>query len=317
MRVGISTALLGLAWFVVVNAAVSLVAIAWSRTLDDTVAADPGRARRLLVIRFVPFVTAAVVAAALFAPAHARLEPAVADEAYGLLLLTLAATGATIFLRSALRVGAVTAASFRLSAWIRAQSRAVDTGEWIETRVLPGIALAGVIRPRVLIGTRARQVLSAAELEVAVAHERAHQRSWDNLARVLMRCVPDLFGGTSAGRRVERLWEAEAECLADARAAQGSQARARRLASALLKIARLAGRSGYPRYGSVWSTFHQPALLETRIRLLVGETSPDLAPRHQMVPWMGLAVALIAAAWFSGLPVELHYLTERLVEALP
>jgi beta-lactamase regulating signal transducer with metallopeptidase domain len=187
----------------------------------------------------------------------------------------------------------------------------------LEIPLLPGIALAGVIRPRVLIGSSARDVLTAPELDVAVAHEIAHWHAGDNVARVLMACIPDVFSLTSSARRVERLWEGEAECLADARAVAGSPERATRLASALVKVARLVARPGDVAWSPGWSSFHHAALLETRVRLLIRR--PPVPERVGGVALKAAAAlaALVAAAWLGGVPYALHTVTEALLMVLP
>ena len=182
-----------------------------------------------------------------------------------------------------------------------------------EVPLLPGIALAGIVRPRILIGTPARRLLSGEELEVALAHELAHQEMGDNVTRMLMRSAPDFLAGTPAARRLESLWDGEAECLADAAAVGDSPTRAAQLASALVKIGRLA--AGTPQWSPEWSALHHPALLELRVRRLVSGT-PVVAGSSR---WFRLATALSAAAvtvsWSLGLPTELHWLTERLLHS--
>jgi hypothetical protein len=66
-----------------------------------------------------------------------------------------------------------------------------------------------------------------------------------------------------------------------------------------------------------WSTFHHPALLEVRVRLLVSDTRvmPDIAHRGRTAATCGATV--VAAAWLVGLPQQLHRLTESLLALLP
>lgn len=180
---------------------------------------------------------------------------------------------------------------------------------------LQGVALAGIFRPRILIGSAARRVLTRDELRLAVAHERAHQRAWDNLSRALIRCAPDVFRWSPQARRVERLWEAEAECLADAAAVAGSPVRATRLASALIKVARLA--SGERAWVPGWSTFHHPALLETRVRLLVSTTTVARPSANAVRAAAAGGMAVVATAWLAGLPQGLHRITEAILVLLP
>jgi beta-lactamase regulating signal transducer with metallopeptidase domain len=179
--------------------------------------------------------------------------------------------------------------------------------------LLKGIALAGVLRPRVVVGTEARAVLTGAELEVAIEHERAHLRARDNRTRALIWCTPDFLGFTSVGRRLERLWDAQAECLADARAVNGDRERASSLASALVKVARLRA----PRAAcATWSLFHQPALLETRVRLLVDRHPAEVATDRAAGRVVLLAAAAVAIAWLLEFPPALHHLTELAIRAL-
>ena len=182
-----------------------------------------------------------------------------------------------------------------------------------EVPLLPGIALAGIMRPRILVGAPARRLLSEDELDVALAHELAHQQNGDNLTRVLMRCTPDFLGGTRTARRLEALWAGEAECLADAAAVGASPARATHLASALVKIGRLA--AGGPQWSPEWSALHHPALLELRVRRLVSGTTVEPGSSRWFRVAAALSAVAVAAAWSLGLPTELHWLTERLLHS--
>jgi hypothetical protein len=311
MTVLASAAVLCLAWFAALNAVLSLAAWAACRRAVRGVSVDPRRARALVLLRLFPSAAAAAIAVLMFLPAHVRLEPVDADEAFGAVVLALAATGFLLLVVAAGRLRAVAAGSIRLMRCARVPAGA--RRPIAELPVFAGVALAGVLRPRVVIGAAARRALSPAELDAAVAHELAHRRSRDNLTRTLMFCVPDLFRLTPAAARLERLWAAEAECLADARAAAGDPERAAALASALIKVARVAA-VGRDRMGSLgWSTFHQPDLLAIRVRRLVGATAPA-RPRHTRPTGISLIAALIvAAAWFAGLPDRLHWLTEIVV----
>ena len=178
-----------------------------------------------------------------------------------------------------------------------------------EVPLLPGVALAGVLRPRILIGSPARHLLTRGELDVALAHELAHQQSSDNLTRLLMHCAPDFLVGTRAARRIEELWAGEVECLADSAAVAGDRRRATRLASALIKIGRLA--SGGHEWSPHWSLLGRPALLELRIRRLISGAGVGPGSPRWLHAAGAIAVAAVIAAWVIGLPTELHWLTER------
>ena len=314
MSVIASAAVLGLAWFAAVNAAVSLLCWRASRLVGNSVRGDVRRSRALVFLRFLPATIAAIVSCALFVPAHVRLEPVDANEQYGVFLIALSGLALLLLIRSSWRTVRLVWASMRLAMSTRARTDASHGIVLVDFPMLDGIALAGVLRPRLLIGARARQALSAAELEVAIAHELAHRRVGDNLTRVLMHVAPDFFGLTSEAVRVERLWGAEAECLADARAVSGRRDRARNLASALIKVARL-GRAERP-LSPAWSLFHEPALLETRIRRLV-ECPPAVKRPRTLEQACIVCGVVIAAAWAAGIPRHLHVLSEIVLSRFP
>jgi hypothetical protein len=311
----LSAGILGLAWFAAINAALSALSWLLSSLVADRVIPTVRRSRQLLALRLLPSVAAAITSFALFVPAHLELEPAQTDERYGMMLLVLAGAALLLLGRSACRLVSAASASRRFAA-ATGGNIASDRGpRCVELPLLQGIALAGVVRPRIVIGTGARRALTAAELDVAIAHELAHHRTLDNLTRLLLHCVPDFLGATAAARRLERLWDSQAECLADARAAAGDQERATRLASALLKVARLRTHE-VPR-SLAWSMFHQPALIEMRVRLLVDGGAEPAEQGHGAAKASAVAVAVIAGAWLAGVPTALHGLTERLLAWLP
>jgi hypothetical protein len=311
-RVLVSALFLGLSWFAAINIALSVLVYLTSFAVRGDVSADWRRARRLLTLRLLPAAGATLVVLALFAPAHLWLEPPDAAERIGVVPMVFAVLGFLLIARSGWRIANVAMSAARLAS-LPSIARSSGLTQWSEMPMFSGIALAGVFRPRVLVGSSVRQLLTPAELDVALAHETAHQRAGDNLARALMHCAPDVFGLTRAARRLERLWENESECLADARAAQGQAARGASLASALVKVARLAARTSEPPCSHAWSTFHHSLLLEARVRLLVAERSAVVSPGRSLW-WMAGSVVLgIFAAWMSGVPHSLHHLTEAII----
>ena len=316
MRVVLSAVVLGLAWFAVINLAVSAMTWLAARLIDDRITPSTGRSRVLLALRFAPAVVAAAGALGIFVPGHLWLEPPQVEERHGVVIVALASLSLLLFIRSGWQVAAVIVASRRLSSWASGRVRRSRGVTWTELPVLSGISLAGVIRARVIVGTEVRRTLTSGELEVAVAHELAHQRALDNLTRVLMACVPDLLGLTGTARRLERLWNGHAECLADARAVDGDPRRASQLASALIKVARL--HATLADRHPAWSSFHQPDLLETRVRLLVDQRPRSVrAGRGGSLMLFALTPIVVTAAWAVELPSTLHHLTELLIAALP
>jgi beta-lactamase regulating signal transducer with metallopeptidase domain len=303
---------LGLAWFTAVNIAATLVvgggvAILARRGLSRQAPA------RLLALRLAPGLVAALFTTLVFLPVHWVFEPADADEQVGWILRGLALLAVFLCARSIWRATAALRRSVRIQS-LAATTFVQNGREIYGSPVLHGISLAGVVRTRVMVGAAARACLSDAELDAAIAHERAHERSRDNLKRFAMFCAPDILGLTAAGRRLEAAWRAAAEREADVRAVAGSPARATDLASALIKVARLGqGADGRP-LSPVWSAFHEPPLLEARVKSLLAVPAIPGARRRSRAAVGPLVVAL-PLTWLAG--YWLHLVTEALVRWLP
>jgi hypothetical protein len=342
MRLLLSSLFLGAVWFAAANAIASLIAWPVGAWLLGRFRTQPTRrigATMMLTVRLLPFVASLVFVLAVFLPAHVRFEPAESDESFGLVLGGLAAIGLSLALRSAWRAGQWGLAGHRFARLTRRAGNRVESGASVgalEIGGLPGVSLAGIWRPRILIGSEALSALTPSELEVAISHEVAHRRSQDNLKRFLLYCAPDFFGRTRVARQLEEQWQAEAECEADAAAVMGDSQRAVVLASALVKVARLAraaathqvSRGGTAATAasaapwslpwSMWSAFHVPTLLEMRVRRLVSSPAgPPVATRR--LAWSGatLGLGIPVGLWLSGFSSTLHLVTEVLVTHLP
>jgi Zn-dependent protease with chaperone function len=338
MRLLFSSLFLGVVWFAAANAIVSLMAWplgAW--LLGRFRIPGPRRtgAGLFLAVRLLPFLASSVFVLAVFLPAHWRFEPVEADESFGLVLGGLAAIGLSLAVRAAWRAGQGALAGHRFARLTRRAGNRV-AGDGIVIGGLPGVSLAGIWRPRILIGAETLSALTPAELDVAISHEVAHRRSQDNLKRFLLYCAPDLFGWTRVARQLEERWQAEAECEADAAAVMGDGQRAVVLASALVKVARLgragtihqvsrAGLPGTPAWISrstppwiMWSAFHVPTLLEMRVRRLVSSSgAPSAATGRLRVSGATLGLGIPVGLWLSGFSHLLHLVTEAMVTRLP
>ncbi len=319
MRLLLSLALLGLAWFTAVNIIATAFAWLWGRALLQR-KERPG-ADLLAVVRLAPSVVATLFVLAVFLPGHVWFEPSESDESFGVLVMTFALGGLVLVLRSMHRLAAVARVARRAKAAVAIEASplvaAGGTAEAYELREFRGLSLAGVFRPRILVGARVRRALTPDELDLAISHELAHRSSRDNVKRCAMFCAPDLFGCLPLAHALELRWRAETECRADSRAVAGDERRAVLLASALVKVARLAGQPG-PLSSAVWSTFHEPALLETRIRRLVSGAALVSPSRQVTVPLaLGISVALALVASSLGGAADIHRVTEALVGLLP
>ena len=250
-----SIVLLGLAWFAAVNVLAS--ALSWSITPRILSSSHRRRPALLLAVRLLPATASGLFVLTMFAPAHWRFEPRSTGESFGMVIYASAVLGFALLLRSAGRAVAVARAGRQLRACTQLPRIAAATADIYEVRGVSGVSLAGVLRPRILVGASVRRQLTPAEMDVAVAHEVAHRDAYDNVKRCLMFCAPDMFGASSAARQIEAHWRASAEWLADARAVDGDAGRALNLASALVKVAQLGVASQAGLASPAWSTLNE------------------------------------------------------------
>jgi beta-lactamase regulating signal transducer with metallopeptidase domain len=303
---------LSLAWF----AAVSALASAISLLVAVAILKMRPRRRPLLLVtvRLFPAVASLLFVGAMFVPSQWAFEPRNTEETFGLVWYVLAIVGATVLAKSAVRALSVAHAGRQLR--LSQHGRMLGHADVREIDDLPGVSLAGILRPRILVNSQVAEDLSDAELDVAIAHEVAHRDALDNLTRWAFVCAPDLLGGSAIAKRLEQEWCEAAEFRADARATRGDGARALHLASALIKVARLSavwtGKSPDP----FWSTLHNSALLELRVKSLVN----GRVPRPEPLPHPILATAVCFAGVVVVVPLvaeTIHRLTESLVTLLP
>jgi len=303
---------LSLAWFAAVNAGASAISV-----LVWVVIRKLGPARRpllLVTVRLFPAVASLLFVGAMFVPSQWAFEPRDTEETFGLIWYALATVGATLLAKSVVRAVSIARVSWQFR--LNEQAGMLGRADVRQVDALPGVSLAGILRPRILVNSRVAEDLSAAELDVAIAHEVAHRDALDNFTRWAFVCAPDLLGGSAIAKRLEQEWCDAAEFRADARAIRGDKARALHLASALIKVARLSavwtGRSPDP----FWSTLHNSALLELRVKNLVN----GLVPRPEPLPHPILMTAACLAGVVVVVPLvaeTIHRLTESLVTLLP
>jgi hypothetical protein len=315
MRLLLSSALLGLAWFAAVNVVFS--AAVWPLAHAMARRGRPSGANTLLVVRLLPALASFVFVLGVFLPAHWRFEPPMTEETFGIVIGGGAALGLALMARSVRRAVSVCRTDLRLAALTRASARRIPTGAF-EVRGVPGVSLAGVIRPRILIGPEVLAALTPAELDVAIDHEVAHRRSRDNFKRFLMFSAPDVLGWFPIARWLEEEWQATSECEADASAVRGDDSRAVVLASALVKVARLISSREVALRSPAWSAFHVPTLLEVRVRRLVTGSVTTPASGGSLGAASALAALVVpVSAWLLGFSYPLHLVTEALVTYLP
>ncbi len=312
-----------LAWFAAVNLAASALvsSAAWAirrGTFRLRALRTPGG---LLALKLLPGAVSLFFVLAVLVPAQWRFEPKGAEESAGICMIGLAAMGGitlALALRRASRDTALTAEVER--AWLARAGTAgrlagVDLPVYRLPDTAPIISLVGLRKPRLFVAQPVIDAFTPEELDVCLAHELAHRDSRDNWKRVLVACSPDLLGLWRTGRSLEQLWRAAVEFAADARAARGDEERAVWLASALLKVVRLA-----PVASPVGVGFSDGTLLWARIDRLLGSAGEPRVPRALSPVWsLGLAVASMCAAALAaeGAWLTVHAVTEGLIRSLP
>jgi Zn-dependent protease with chaperone function len=238
--------LLSLASFFLVYLALGLVSLAAApAAIRLAKRTTPLTATRLLLaVRLFPLALSLLLVLGLCLPSYLLLEPEASAERIGLGCLAAALAGATAWALSiarALRATADSVGCLRRCCGLGAELRLA--GESRPVCVIEGeapvLALAGVLRPRIVLSRAVLRSLSPEQLETALSHERAHSISRDNLKRWLLLVAPDpipFFRGLAA---LDRHWAKYTEWAADDRAVAGDTRRSLSLASALVRMARL------------------------------------------------------------------------------
>jgi Zn-dependent protease with chaperone function len=307
-------AALALAWLAAVNAVASIVVAATARRL---VRANGRRSTAFwLAMRLAPGVASVAFVALLFVPSYWRYEPRELGETFDLTLTALAVLGGALVAAAAGRgISASRAAGRRTRAWHDVSTPlaldAIDVPVFAVDIDTPMMALAGVLRPRLLITRAVLDALTAEELRAGVAHELGHWRARDNLKRLAMRAAPDLLRLTGAAGVLESRWASAAEHDADRRACGDASERCA-LASALVKVARLTPRC--TPLAEPISTLVDGGEIASRVARLLNEAVHDTRRRRR---WPVLAIAGAAGVLAFPLLQVVHEVTEILVRTLP
>jgi Zn-dependent protease with chaperone function len=269
----------------------------------------------LFALRLFPLVAAAIVTVAFTVPSFVLLEPRSIDEPIGVAPLLLGLCGlllAAFGVWNAAR--AVKTASRAITSWTSEAEVVESRGKVPVVRispVVPALAAAGILKPRILISGAAEFLLTERELQTAVRHELAHVRRFDNLKRLLLRLV-----GFPAMAGLEAAWLEATELAADD-AAVCTAGEALDLAAALIKLSRLA-----PAEAQVDLTaalVHSPvAVMNLRVERLLAWNEERLVPigrRYSRWYSAGAVLALAAglAVTYGAILARLHAATEWLV----
>jgi beta-lactamase regulating signal transducer with metallopeptidase domain len=307
--------------FFLVNGAVGLGALLFSRVAvryAETRRASTA-ARFLFALRMAPYAFGLLIVWGLCVPSYFELEPVASAERIGLLCSALGLLGGTTWMISIARAARALAASRRYNRHCQLTARETDAQKG-SSRVLmvedeaPLLAMAGLVRPRLLISRGVMRALSPEELDTALRHETAHRVSRDNFKRLVILLAPDIFPFVRCLRPLEHSWMRFAEWAADDDAVGGDLRRALWLAGALLHVARMGVR---PRLSFLHISLVAGGeeLAERVERLLHMEPSgPRRASRPRpLIAGAGLLVASFVAVFLAS-PATLssvHQVLER------
>jgi Zn-dependent protease with chaperone function len=253
---------------------------------------------------------------ALVLPAFLRWEPLRTGESVGSRLMWLSGAALLLFSVAFWRVARAIYAGYAVARRWQRESARLDNFTGVPVYELPNagglVATTGIFASRIFVSSNVTASLSAAELDAALAHERAHIRSADNLKQLLLRA---LRLPIAAG---DRVWSVGTEISADLHALQ-SGTPAMELASALVKVARLRNtiRIDACAAASCLIPAGQEKALGERVRRLTKLVSDDAQPAppaSRRWTW-AYAVAALAAIAMATHPAVLH-LTHELIEKL-
>ena len=238
---------LALAALLSLNALASLLATGLWRSLAKPARrwSAGTRARLIFALRIFPAVVAAACVSALLIPSYLTHEPRSTGEVVSLKLAALALLSSVGIALALWRGLCAWRATRRLASnWVRhsepIQLKDINIPAYRIRHSFPVIAVVGVLRPRLFISAQVFASLTDEELSAALSHERAHLAVRDNLKRGLLRACRDALTIVPCGRSLDQAWAEASEAAADERAARAGAHVALSLASALIKIARLA-----------------------------------------------------------------------------
>jgi len=288
------------------------------------------RAQILFLLCVTPGVVAVFCVGALFLPAFLSHEPRQTTEIVTAKLGLLAALSLYAIGFALWRGFAAFLVTRRLiKNWLAHAESVVLRGVTIPAyrfqHPFPVIAIIGALRPRLFIADQVFQSLNSEELAAAVAHEKGHLVSGDNLKRGLLRCCRDIQTIMPLGRALDRAWSGATEIAADEHAARQGASVALNLASALVKVARLAPRGGRPAMLAGASLITQDLnTISARVLRLtqIAARSDDLRTTDFRLPKLAIGaglsslfIASIVMIYSSNFLAVIHSAMEHVVSA--
>ncbi|MFZ0481092.1 MAG: M56 family metallopeptidase [Terriglobales bacterium] len=278
-----------LTFFVLIYCFLSaLVVVSW-RWLSWLKAAERSLADLLFLLRVLPLAASVVITFVFVVPSFQLLEPRSTDEGMGTVPFALGIAALLLIACGCYRVITAQTRSSRIVArWIEGSQplgATAGTFAFRSRREAPPLTLVGMRSPRVFISDSTLKLLTKDELAIALRHELAHIRSYDNLKKLVFRFCP--FPGM---RKLETAWSHASELAADD-AAVTNVHEAVDLAGALVKLSRLVPVDAVP---ACTVGFVTGSLSARVARLLAWEENREL--RQLCIPsWAAMPALLVAA----------------------
>ena len=293
--------------------------VPWLARRTAPVAAE-SRARRLTRLRLWPAASGAVMGLAATA-AFLMFESRRPRESVSGLVIGLAAVGAALIVASAWRwVRLVMATREAARGWCASAEPVSLPGIAVPARTVdaafPIVAVIGLFKPTLII---ARSVLTSCttdELRAILAHEQSHLNRRDNLRRLAMTATPDLLAWLPTSSRLFSAWCEATEEAADDDAASDQRDGRLHLASALVKVARLAANATTPATVPA-AALYSGGSLEGRVRRLLDRSA---LPRARQFGTLKLLAALsfaVAVVVFAAQLPGVHDWIEAALHTLP
>jgi Zn-dependent protease with chaperone function len=324
---------LTLAALLVINACISLLASAFWRVIERQTRrwSAQSRARAIFALRTLPLAGATLFVFGFLIPSYIAFEPYKTDEIVTFKLFIIAAVSA---LGMALAVWRAFAAWRATAALVRDWMRRAEPliienvrlPAYLIEHQFPVVAIVGALRPRLFIARRAYRALERDEFRAVVAHEIGHLEARDNFKRALTRACRDLLMIVPCGRALDRAWKDYAEAAADEFAVRREGRKtALDLASALIKIARLAAVDAKPTLPAGAFLIEDNAGFEWRVRRLAAMSDENFARENVSTRflnaafWLGSLLCLLtvfALLLNSDFLIRTHNLIERIVSLL-
>ena len=292
----------------------ALVVVSW-RWLRWLHAAEQSLADLLFLLRVLPLFASITLTLAFVVPSFQLLEPRATDEGTGTVPLALGITALLLIAWGSWRVISAQARTARIVArWLEG-SRPLETGAETVTlrsrRQAPPLMLVGMGKPRVLVSDATVELLDHDELSIALKHEHAHIRSWDNLKKLGIRFSP--FPGMGS---LETAWSQAAELAADDAAVSNAND-AVDLAAALVKLSRLVPVETPIEAAPACTVGFVTGSISARVARLLAWDETKQSRQIRIPRWLAIppVVALVLCAFLTYWPVlaATHEMTEWLV----